>query len=628
MNRRASGRGFWTAPEPPPTPKNVREGPRTWEDTRRLMARLAPLARPYRRRLWWGVALVVVYALTILAGPYLLKIAIDQGISKSDGKVLDLVVVAYVIVMIISWRVEGLQIRVMAQVGEGFLRDLRTRVFSHLLRLSMPFYDRESSGVVVSRMTADIDVMENLVQQGLILVVTNVVLLGVAIVVLAIVSWQLLLLCLIPLPGVAIATIKFNRDSNRSYLLIRDWIGMTLTSLQEGITGVRIIQAFDRSDVEVKRFSRHNRGLYDEYMHSVAISCWYLPIIEFSGYLTTALVIAIGGVMAVHGTVTVGTITFFVLSLSNLFDPVQQLSQYVNQLQQAGSGLSKLADLLDEPVVVAEPAEPRPSPSHGEIEVSGVWFGYGDPDDLAAGFADGEAGPAVDRTRFALHDVDLKIGASETIALVGPTGAGKSTLAKLIARLYDPVVGTVHFGGVDVRDIAGDDLRRHICVVPQEGFLFSGTIMDNVRIARPGADDAAVLAAFDVLGVRDRFEALPEGLDTEVHERGSRLSAGEKQLVSLARAALADPAVLVLDEATSSLDPGTEALVEVAMERLMEGRAVILIAHRLSTAQRADRVGVVADGGLAELGPHDELVERGRRYAELYDVWTAGLSGG
>lgn len=626
MNRSDTRRRLWTPPDPPPKQAHTREGPRTWADTRRLLARLAPLARPYRRRLLVAVGLVVVYALTILAGPFLLKLAIDHGIGDGNGRVLNIVVAAYFVVMVVSWRVEGLQINMMALVGEGFLRDLRTRVFAHLLRLSMPYYDRESSGVVVSRMTADIDVMENLVQQGLILIVTNLVLLGVAVVVLALVSWQLLLLCLIPLPGVAVATIKFNRDSNRSYLMIRDWIGMTLTSLQEGISGVRIIQAFDRSEVEVKRFSRRNRGLYDEYMHSVLISCWYLPIIEFSGVLTTALVIGIGGVMTVHGTVTIGTVTFFVLSLSNLFDPVQQLSQYVNQVQQAGAGLSKLADLLDEPVDVVEPDEPVPCPDRGDLEVRNLWFAYGDAEALAESFTDGKPAADIDHSAFVLRDVNLTIGAGENLALVGPTGAGKSTLAKLIARLYDPVAGTVSFDGVDVRAVAGIDLRSRICVVPQEGFLFSGSIMENVRIARPGSTDADIEAAFDVLGVRERFEALPEGLATEVHERGSRLSAGEKQLVSLVRAALADPAVLVLDEATSSLDPGTEALVEEAMERLMEGRTVILIAHRLSTAERADRVGVVADGDLAELGSHDELVALGGRYASLYEVWTAGLA--
>ncbi len=612
MNRHGSTRRIWEAPEPPPVRPGHRDGPRTWADTKRLLGRLAPIARPYRKRLVVAVLLVVVYALTILAGPYLLKLAIDRGIAEGNGRTLNVIVIVYAVVAFVAWRVEGLQITAMAWVGEGFLRDLRLRVFSHLMRLSMPFYDRESSGVVVSRMTSDIDVMENLVQQGLILIVTNLVLLGVAVVVLAVVSWQLLLLCLIPVPFVIWSALRFNRESNRSYLMIRDWIGLTLTSLQEGISGVRIIQAFDRSEVEVKRFSRYNRGLYDEYMHSIWISCWFLPVVDFAGLFTTALVIGVGGVMAVNGVVTIGTVTFFVLSLSNLFDPVQQLSQYVNQLQQSGAGLSKLADLLDEPVDVAEPDDPATTPTAGPLVVDGLWFAYGDV--------------ATDDD-WVLRDVDLEIAAGEHLALVGPTGAGKSTLAKLIARLYDPVRGTVTFDGVDLRDLDGTELRRRICVVPQEGFLFNGSVIDNVRIARPDATDAEVRAAFETVGVLDRFTALPDGLDTEVHERGSRLSAGEKQLVSLVRAALADPAVLVLDEATSSLDPGTEAVVEHAMERLMSGRTVILIAHRLSTAKRADRVGVVAAGSLAELGSHDELVAAGGRYAELYRIWTAGLIG-
>jgi ATP-binding cassette subfamily B protein len=612
---------------------------RTFDDTKRVVRRLLPLLRPHRNRIIGAVVLVVLYALSILAGPFLLKLAIDRGIAHGDGRVLNIIVGVYVVVAISAWWIEGAQIRVMSLVGEAFLRDLRVKVFDHLLRLSMPYYDRESAGVVVSRMTADIDTMEDLVQQGLILILSNLVLLVVAIAVLAAVSWQLLLLCAIPLPFVAIATIKFNRDSNHSYLLIRDWIGMTLTSLQEGISGVRVIQAFSREDVEVKRFSRRNRGLYDEYMHSVWISCWYLPVIEFAGLATTALVIGVGGAMALHGVVTIGTITFFVLSLSNLFDPVQQLSQYVNQVQSAGAGLAKLADLLEEPIQVPEPAQPVPAPERGELDVRGLWFGYGDVDELrallpgadhtATNGSGASRDAAIDHAaaeRFVLSDVNLRIAAGERLALVGPTGAGKSTLAKLIARLYDPVAGTVTFGGVDVRDVASSELRRRICVVPQEGFLFSGTILDNVRIGRPDATDAEVAEALDDIGVRDRFAALPEGLDTEVHERGSRLSAGEKQLVSLARAALADPAVLVLDEATSSLDPGTEALVEDAMERLMGERTVIVIAHRLSTSRKADRVGVVADGVLAELGSHDELVAQGGRYAALYENWVSGLA--
>ncbi len=362
-------RRAWSSPQPPPVKNPTADQERhTFADTRRVARQLAPLLRPHRKRIVLSVVLVTVYALTILGGPFLVKVAIDRGISNHDGRTLNILVAVYALVATLGWWVEGAQIRVVSLVGEAFLRDLRVRVFDHVLRLSMPFYDRETAGVVVSRMTSDIDTMENLVQQGMILILSNVVLLVVAIVVLAVVSWQLLLLCAIPLPFVAFATYKFQKDSNRSFLMVRDWIGLTLTSLQEGISGVRVIQAFSREDTEVKRFSRRNRGLYDEYMHSVWISCWYLPVIEFAGIFTTALVIGVGGLWTVDGLVTIGTVTFFVLSLSNLFDPVQQLSQYVNQVQMAGSGLAKLAELLNESIDVPEAEHPVAVPAHGVIE--------------------------------------------------------------------------------------------------------------------------------------------------------------------------------------------------------------------------------------------------------------------
>jgi ATP-binding cassette subfamily B protein len=343
-------------------------------------------------------------------------------------------------------------------------------------------------------------------------------------------------------------------------------------------------------------------------MRSVKISAWYLPVIELSGLLTTAIVVGVGGSWVdASGAITIGTLTFFVLTLSNLFEPVQQLSQLFNMVQSAAAALAKLFALLDTEVDVPERPGAVDLPERGAIDVVGVGFAYapGSP---------------------VLSDVDLHIPVGARIALVGPTGAGKSTLAKLIARLYDPTEGTVRYAGIDLRDATVRSLRERVVVVPQEGFLFNGTILENIRLARAGASDAEVLAALEAIGVHERFAALPEGLGTEVRERGSRLSAGEKQLVSLARAALADPAVLVLDEATSSLDPGTEVIVERAMVRLMEGRTVIVIAHRLSTAERADVVGVVAEGRLLELGPHAELVAQGGRYADLFATWSGGLT--
>ena len=572
-----------------------------------VLRRSLAMLRPYRRLMLAATVLVTLWTFTVLAGPFLVKYGIDNGIVRKNGSALDHAVIVYICVAIVAYFVYRTQIVLIGLIGEGFLRDLRLRVFIHLQRLSMPFYDREKAGVIVSRMTSDVDAMAELVQQGLLMFVSNGLLLVFSVIVLAVVSWKLLLVCLVMVPLVLLSSIKFQRDSNKAYLIVRDRIGNTLSSLQEGLAGVRVIQAYAREDVQVRRFTRTSRDLYDAHMDSVRISAWYLPVIELSSALTTAAAVGVGGWLVHRGDVTIGTVTFFLLTLSNLFEPVQQLSQLFNTVQSAGAGLHKLYELLDTDPDVPEKPGAVELPAEGPLVVDGVSFRYTD------------TGPWV------LHDVSLTIAPGERLALVGPTGAGKSTLAKIIARLYDPAEGHVTFGGVDVRDGTLKSLRRRICVVPQEGFLFNGTIRDNVRIAKQGATDAEVDAALRAVGVFDRFSLLPLGLDTEVRERGSRLSAGEKQLVSLARAALADPALLVLDEATSSLDPGTELLVEEALERLMAGRTVVVIAHRLSTAERADRIGVVDAGGLVELGTHEALLEEGGRYAALFATWAGRL---
>jgi ATP-binding cassette, subfamily B, bacterial len=573
---------------------------------RHLLVRTGRMLRPYRRDMVLALVLVVTWTATTLAGPFLVRHGIDQGIKQEDAGALDAAVVGYVIAAALSYVAYRGQVRLIGRIGESFLRDLRVRVFDHLQRLSMPFYDREKAGVIVSRMTSDVDSLQELVQMGLLMFVSNALLFTVSIVVLAVVSWQLLLCCLICVPAVVAASIKFQRDSNDAYLEVRDGIGATLSHLQEGLSGVRVVQAFGREAVESGRFRRRSRRLFDAHMRSVRISAWYLPVIELSGLLTTAVAVGLGGWWVHTGALDVGDVAFFVLTLSNLFEPVQQLSQLFNIVQSAGAAVAKLFALLDTPVDVPERPGAVDLPARGDIDVAGVGFAYA-------------GGPPV------LQAVDLRIGIGARIALVGPTGAGKSTLAKLVARLYDPTEGAVRFAGVDLRDATLRSLRQRVVVVPQEGFLFNGTILENVRLARAEATDEEVRTALDAIGVLDRFERLPEGLATEVRERGSRLSAGEKQLVSLARAALADPAVLVLDEATSSLDPGTEVVVERAMVRLMEGRTVIVIAHRLSTAERADLVAVVAGGRLTELGTHTDLVAAGGHYARLFATWDGGL---
>jgi ATP-binding cassette subfamily B protein len=575
---------------------------------RHLLVRTFKMLRPYRRQMVLAGIVVVLWTTTTLAGPFLVKRGIDHGIKRHDSGALDIAVIGYVVVAVVAYLTGRAQLLLISRIGESFLRDLRLRVFDHLQHLSMPFYDREKAGVIVSRMTSDVDSLQELVQMGLLMFVSNGVLLAVSVVVLGVVSWKLLLLCLVCVPPVLLASIKFQRDSNDAYLVVRDDIGATLSQLQEGIAGVRVVQAYGREEVEASRFTDQNRSLYRSHMRSVLISAWYLPIIEFAGLLTTAIAVGIGGWWVHDGQLEIGTVAFFVLTLSNLFEPIQQLSQLFNIVQSAAAAIDKLFALLDTPIDVPERLGAVDLPARGDIEVSGVGFAY----------AGGEP---------VLSDVELHIPSGARIALVGPTGAGKSTLAKLIARLYDPTEGAVAFAGVDLRDATARSLRERVVVVPQEGFLFNGSILDNVRLAKAGATDEEVVAALEAIGVHERFARLPEGLHTEVQERGSRLSAGEKQLVSLARAALADPAVLVLDEATSSLDPGTEVVVEHAVNRLMEGRTVIVIAHRLSTAERADLVGVVAEGRLQELGTHAGLLAQGGRYAALFRTWSGGIGG-
>jgi len=574
--------------------------------TRKVLGRTARMLLAYRRGALGAVGLIVVWTMMLLAGPLLVRRGIDEGIAKDDAGQLNLAIVLYVVVAIVSYLCFRNAIILLARVGEHFLRDMRVRVFDSLLRQSMSFYDREKAGVLVSRMTSDVDSLQELVQFGLIMFTSAALLLIGSFAILMVLSWQLMLLCAVSVPFVTLASIKFQRDSNKAYLAVREEIGDTLSTLQEGISGVRVVQAFAREEVEARRFSDANFSLYRTHMASVRIQSWYLPIVEFAGAATTALALGAGGWMVSEGRLTLGTVVAFILLLSTLFEPVQQLSQLFNMVQSATAALHKLYGLIDEEIEIDEPDGGVDVPSGKPIVLDGVTFGY----------AGGEP---------VLSGVDIEIAPGERIAFVGPTGAGKSTMAKLIARFYDPTGGQVRIGDVDLRNIDLRSLREQVVVVPQEGYLFTGTIADNIRVARPDASDDEVRAAVARIGVLDRFAQLPEGLATEVRERGSRLSAGEKQLVSLARAALADPSVLILDEATSSVDPGTEAAVEVAMESLMQDRTVIAIAHRLSTSERCDRVAVVSDGRLVELGSHDELVAAGGDYFDLYRAWVVGL---
>lgn len=573
-----------------------------------VLRRALQMARSQRRHLALAFVFVLVSAVVTLAGPTIVRFAIDSGMAVGDARVLNAAVALYVVITAVGYVVGRLQYIELNKAGEGFLRDLRLTVFDRMQRQSMAFFDREKAGVLVSRMTADIESMGELIQFGLLQFVSAFFLLNLSIVLLFVLSWQLALVTLMVLPVLVVASVRFQRQSNKAYLDVREKVGSNLSTLQEGITGVRIIQAYGQEESRTKRFEASNRALFASHMHSVKVSTWYFGLIEFAGIAATGTVIGVGGWLVHRGSISLGTVTAFVLLLANLFDPVQQLSQLYNTVQSSAAALHKLFGIIDAIPDVDEPEHPVPLPERGDIVVADVTFSY--------------AGSR----RPALEHVDLVVRDGERLALVGPTGAGKSTLAKLIARLYDPIevagtTGTVSFGGVDLRCASLSDLRLRIVVVPQEGFCFSGSINDNVRIAKPTASEEDVRSALRAIDSLERFEAFEDGLDTDVRERGSRLSAGERQLIALARAALVDPAVLVLDEATSNLDPGTESAVEHALEKLMERRTVIVVAHRLSTIRRADRIGVIDVGRLVELGSHDELIAAGGRYSTLAHAW-------
>jgi len=572
------------------------------EAAKKVLRRAGRMALPFKRTIAGALAFTALSTLGVVLGPVILRWGIDSGITPGDSTVLRNAVIVFLAITAMSYLAARQQFILINRAGEGFLRALRVRVFDHIQKQSLAFFDRNKSGVLVARMTADIESMGELVQWGLLQFVAAILLVFFALILAFAMSWQLTLVGLLVMPIIIVASRKFQRDSNAAYLDVREQIGQTLSSLQEGIAGVRVIQAYGRETEQRRRFERSNRDLYDSHLHSVRVSTWYFGLVESAGVFATALIVGVGGWLFTRGDVTIGTIIAVVLLFAQLFEPVQQLSQLYNTVQSSAASLSKLFGILDTVPDIEDGAEDLPR--NGELVVEGVGFKY----------------PATETP--VLSDVSITVADGERLALVGPTGAGKSTLAKLMARLYDPTEGTIVFGGVDLRDATLASLRHRVVVVPQEGFLFGGTIADNVRIARADASDDDVRSAFAAIGALGRFQEFPEGILTEVRERGSRLSAGERQLVSLARAALVDPAVLVLDEATSNLDPGTEFIVERALDALMKGRTTIVVAHRLSTIQRADRIGVIDGGRLVELGNHAELIAQGGRYAALAAAWA------
>ena len=584
---------------------------------RQARAWLWPLVRPHRRLLIVGTLAVLTQSAAGLAMPYLVKVAIDQGVVPRRLEVLDRVAVAYVLLAAVQLLAGRIEILTVAAVGQRVLYTVRGKLFGHLQTLSLDFFERERTGRVVARMTNDIDAMSDLVTDGLVTFITSVItLVGIA-VILVLLDWQLALATLTVAPLLALAATRFRRRSAAAWRRVRETATVVTVQLQEALAGVRAIQAFRREGTTAERFGEATHDERRAHQRTIALASLFFPGVEFAGALATAVVLGVGGRQVLGGALEIGTLAAFLLYLRSLFDPVQQLSELYDTFQAATAGAERVGAVLAVRPTVREAPDPVPLPDpRGEVRLERVRFAY-----LATGGAEAaDAGPEV------LHGVDLLVPAGSTLALVGPTGAGKSTVAKLIARFYDPLSGQVTLDGHDLRQVRLADLRRAMGYVPQEGFLFSGTVADNIRFGRPEATPAEIEAAVRAVGAEPVINALPKGLDTEVGERGVLLSAGERQLVSFARAWLADPALLILDEATSNLDVVTEARLQQALRRLRQGRTTILIAHRLSTVIDADQVAIVEDGRVVEVGAPDDLIARGGRFAALYDRWLAGAA--
>jgi ATP-binding cassette subfamily B protein len=549
---------------------------------------------------------VLLEALLLQSGPYLVQIGIDHGIVAREVPWLVFAAVAFLVSVILTALASGVRIRASGRLSAYATRDLRVRVFAHLQRLSLDFYTTEKAGVTMTRMTSDVEALQHLLSEGfaqfLIHGLTMVVVTGVLIHYDATLAAITLLLVVPPL---LVLSLWFRKAADVGYNRQRDTIAALFTHLSESLYGVRVITAHNQRDRSVAEHREVVGGYRDANDHTGRINAVYGPGTSVIGLLGLAALLLIGGRMVLEGTLTIGELTAFVLYLNAFFQPVQQLVQLYTNYQQARAALGKLRGLLHTSPSVAEKpgAIPMP-PAQGAIELQKITFGY-------------------DRTRPVLRDVNLRIAPGETVACVGPTGAGKSTLAKLVARLYDPDAGAVLIDGHDLRDVTLDSLHRQVGVVPQEPFLFAGTLRDNIAFARPDAPAELVEAAVDAVGLRDLVDRSPDGLDTILHERGQSVSSGERQLIALARVFVAEPRVVVLDEATSSLDLRSELRVEAAIQRLLEGRTAILVAHRLSTARRADRVIVVDAGGIAEQGTHEELVAAGGHYAAMYATWES-----
>jgi ABC-type multidrug transport system fused ATPase/permease subunit len=579
---------------------------RRWRSTSgrgRKLRGLVALLAPYRGKVVLMFVSLILATAAALAPPPLAKLAIDQGITPGDLTALTWIVIAFLGTALLYWGATYVQTYLVGWIGQRALQDLRIQLFGHLQTMSVGFYSRKRAGVLISRLSNDVEALDTLVSDGIVtLFGSSLTLIGTAAILFTL-DAELAMITYIVFPILGIASFAFRIISADAYKATREKVAGITAYLQETLSGIRVVRSFAQEPRHLTRFAELNEENREANMKTVYLNAAYFPGVELMSAIASAGILFYGGIQAVQGEITIGVLVAFLAALNNFFDPIQQLSQLYTTYQSGMAALDKIFELLDEePDLVDAPHAIDLPRLRGEIVLDGVTFAYG------------EGAPALD-------DVTLRVPPGQTVALVGTTGAGKSTLAKLVARFYDPTAGSVLVDGHDLRSVTAHSLRSQMGIVPQEAFLFSGTIGDNIAFGRPDATVEEVRAAAHAVGADDFIGRLEHGYDTPIGERGVQLSAGQRQLVAFARALVADPRILVLDEATSNVDVHTESRIETGLRRLLAGRTAIVIAHRLSTIERAGQIVVLEHGRIVEQGSHQELLALGGHYWRLHEDW-------